>query len=107
MLRVRAREATQQLLEMLLAERYEVVVTAVAADGLGPEWLGRRLDRAAVDELLALADRYGLNPAGEGGELETLVLDAPHFCQRLRLLETSPEFHAGAGRLQIRKAVLV
>ncbi|MAH17141.1 MAG: TIGR00289 family protein [Euryarchaeota archaeon] len=95
-----------QLLETLLAERYEVIVTAVAADGLGPEWLGRRLDRTAVDGLLALADRYRLNPAGEGGELETLVLGAPLFRQRLRLLETRPEFRAGAGRLQIRKAVL-
>ena len=36
-----------------------------------------------------------------------MLLDAPHFCRRLRLLQTSPEFQAGAGRLQIRKAVLV
>ena len=95
-----------ELLEALLTDGYKVVVTAVAADGLDVEWLGRTLDRAAVEELLALANRHGLNPAGEGGELETLVLDAPLFRKRLRLVETSPEFRAGAGRLQIRKAVL-
>ena len=89
-----------ELLETLLADRYEVVVTAVAADGLDVEWLGRVLDRAAVDDLLVLANRHGLNPAGEGGELETLVLDAPLFHKRLRLVETSPEFRAGAGRTQ-------
>ena len=95
-----------ELLETLLADRYEVVVTAVAADGLDVEWLGRALDRAAVNDLLALANRHGINPAGEGGELETLVLDAPLFRKRLRLVKTSPEFRAGAGRLHIRKVVL-
>ena len=39
-------------------------------------------------------------------ELETLVLTAPLFRQRLRLVETCPEFRAGAGRLQIRQVVL-
>ncbi|HIH78778.1 MAG: diphthine--ammonia ligase [Candidatus Poseidoniia archaeon] len=96
-----------KLLDVLLTDGYEVVVTAVAADGLGAEWLGRSLDRAAVDRLLVQADRHRLNPAGEGGELETLVLGAPLFQKRLRLIETTSKFHAGAGRLHITEAVLV
>ena len=95
-----------ELLEVLLTDGYEVVVTATAAAGLGVEWLGRTLDRAAVDELQELSERHGINPAGEGGELETLVLHAPRFHKQLRLVETTPKFHAGAGRLHITKAVL-
>ena len=44
-----------KLLDVLLTDGYEVGVTAVAADGLGAEWLGRSLDRAAVDRLLVQA----------------------------------------------------
>ena len=96
-----------ELLEVLLTDGYEVVVTATAAAGLGAGWLGRTLDRAAVDELQGLSERHGINPAGEGGELETLVLHAPRFHKQLRLVEAIPKFHAGAGRLHITKAVLV
>ena len=95
-----------ELLEVLLTDGYEVVVPATAAAGLGAGWLGRTLDRAAVDELQGLSERHGINPAGEGGELETLVLHAPRFHKQLRLVEAIPKFHAGAGRLHITKAVL-
>lgn len=54
-------------------------IVAVAADGLDQSWLGRRLDAAAVAELVSLADRRGVHPAGEGGEFETLVVDGPDF----------------------------
>jgi len=96
-----------ELLEVLLTDGYEVVVTAVAADGLDTGWLGRSLDRVAVDELQELSERHSINPAGEGGELETLVLYAPLFRKRLRLIETTSKFHTGAGQLHITKAVLV
>ncbi|MFP4590949.1 MAG: diphthine--ammonia ligase [Halobacteriales archaeon] len=59
-------------------------VVAVAAEGLDRSWLGRRLDASATAELLALATRRGVHPAGEGGEFETLVVDAPRFDAPIR-----------------------
>jgi diphthine-ammonia ligase len=56
----------------------------VAAEPLGPEWLGRRLDRAALTELERVsATVRRTHVAGEGGEYETLVVDAPFFSARI------------------------
>lgn len=67
----------RRVLGAMLDAGLAVDVVAVAAEGLDRSWLGRRLDAAAVEELLALAARHGIHPAGEGGEYETLVVDAP------------------------------
>ncbi|HLE96319.1 MAG TPA: diphthine--ammonia ligase [Candidatus Thermoplasmatota archaeon] len=73
----------RDVLETLIAARYDVRFAAVAAEGLGEEWLGRRLDPAAVEELEALRASRGVHAVGEGGEFETLVLDGPPFRRRV------------------------
>lgn len=87
----------------LISEGYEIVFTGVAAEGLDEGWLGRRLDRAALDELLALKERYAINMEGEGGEYETLVLDGPRFRRRLRLLRARNAWDGKRGRLDIER----
>lgn len=67
------------VLDAVLDRQLEVDIVAVAADGLDRSWLGRRLDREAIAALKELAEEYGIHPAGEGGEFETLVVDAPAF----------------------------
>ncbi|KON30082.1 hypothetical protein AC482_04730 [miscellaneous Crenarchaeota group-15 archaeon DG-45] len=73
----------------LLGEMIEagmvIVVTAVAAMGLDRRWLGRALDAQAMEELDELHGRFGVDVCGEGGEMETLVLDAPWFRGRLEI----------------------
>jgi ABC transporter with metal-binding/Fe-S-binding domain ATP-binding protein len=65
------------------ARQMEVVFTGVAAEGMGREWLWRRLDSTALDDLRGLHARHRINPSGEGGEFETGVLDAPLFRERI------------------------
>jgi len=60
---------------------WDVRFSRVAADGLGPTWAGRRLDGGALADLASLPTRP--HPAGEGGEFETLVLDAPGYRKRI------------------------
>lgn len=84
----------------------EAVFVHVAAEGLGKEWLGRPLDATAAQELVALQQRTGINPAGEGGEYETFVVDAPHFAQRIRIDESEGVWRRDEGTLRIRKAQL-
>jgi len=96
----------EALLRDLLADGYEVVVTGVAGEPLSAEWLGRRLDAEAVDELLALRDSHGLNPAGEGGELETLVTHGPGFRRRIIITQSRRHYHNWAGVLEIQEAEL-
>ena len=78
----------------------EAVFTSVSAEGLGKEWLGRRLDRAAAEELLQLHRRVGLSPCGEGGEFETLVTYAPMFARRLEIVRAAPRWEGAAGTLE-------
>ena len=67
-----------ELLEALLTDGYKVAVTAVAADGLDVEWRGRTLDRAVVNELLALATTVGpaIENDGAAVAIDQYVLNA-------------------------------
>ncbi len=67
------------IMEMLLEEGFECIIVGVAALGLDEGWLGRKVDRQCLGELTELNRRYGINLAGEGGEYESLVLNAPNF----------------------------
>lgn len=80
----------------------EVVITSVSAEGLGREWLGRKLDTRTVEELIAVARKFGINPAGEGGEYETLVLSAPFFRRGIRILEERVEWEGSRGVLRVK-----
>jgi diphthine-ammonia ligase len=91
----------------LLRGEFSVMFTAVSALGLDAEWLGRILDSAAVDELLELQRRYGLNPTLEGGEGETFVVDCPIFSQRIKINSSKKHWMGDHGYLEIQDAELV
>jgi len=63
----------------------EIVMTAVAAEGLDAKWLGRKIDNNAANELALLNKKFGINISGEGGEYESLVVDAPMFKKKIEL----------------------
>ncbi len=83
----------------------DVRVVAVAADGLDETWLGRRLDREALSELAALAERRGIHVLGEGGEYETLVVAGPHMTRRIAF-EATTEWDGTSGALVVEEAWL-
>jgi len=68
-----------------MARSMDIIVVQVAAYGMSESWLGRRLDDRAVDDLFVLNRKYGVHVMGEGGEYETLVLDAPVFKKRIAI----------------------
>ena len=94
------------LLQDYLDSGMDVRFVACAAEGLTPEWLGRPLDAAAAGDLLRLQERRGVHPCGEGGEFETLVVQAPWFRKRLVIDESVPEWRGSAGHLRIVRAHL-
>jgi uncharacterized protein (TIGR00290 family) len=89
----------------MLDAGFEIQIIRVAAYGLDESWLGRRLDAAALDELEALNDEYGVHILGEGGEFETLVTDGPHMDKRIELEHTT-EWDGTRGTLKIEDAWL-
>ena len=97
----------EEHLRALLAHGYDILMVAVAAEGLDATWLGRRVDEKAVAELVRLSERYGLNVDGEGGEYETSVLNAPFFKKRVRIDRMTAHWEGSAGHIEIEKAGLI
>ncbi|MFB0543741.1 MAG: diphthine--ammonia ligase [Candidatus Bathyarchaeia archaeon] len=95
-----------QLLGEMIDSGMVIIVTAVAALGLDETWLGRTLDHGALMELVELNRRYGVNVCGDGGEMETLVLDAPFFRKRLQVLRTEKSWEGDSGRLHVEAGLV-
>jgi predicted ATP pyrophosphatase (TIGR00289 family) len=97
----------KELLEELLALKTETIIVGVYAHGFTQEWIGRKIDRATINALEELNRKYQVSLVGEGGEYETLVLDAPFFKKKIKLVEMEKVWEKESGCLQVRKAVLV
>jgi len=94
------------LMADLLRSGYSVMVVGVYADGMGPEWLGRILDRSAISELESLRARHGIAISFEGGEAETLVVDCPIFSRRIVVEEAEVEWEVCRGEYLVSRASL-
>jgi ABC transporter with metal-binding/Fe-S-binding domain ATP-binding protein len=95
------------LLEELLERRFKVVISGVFAYPLDEKWLGKQIDAPLISELLDLQQKYGISPSGEGGEIETTVLDAPQFKKKIEILDYTAEAKGNSGVFKINKARLV
>jgi diphthine-ammonia ligase len=100
------RKDPERLLVEQVEMRFEFILTACMAMGLGPGWLGRMIDSKAVDELKSISRRYGISLVFEGGEAETYVLNAPMFTKRIRIAEARPVWKGDSGFLDIVRASL-
>jgi len=96
----------RELLEEMIAGGLEIIVAGVYAGGLDEKWLGRKLDSEALAELEKLKEKFDLSLVGEGGEIETLVIDAPMFSKRISIEEAVKEWDGARGELKIKKASL-
>ncbi|WP_456397128.1 diphthine--ammonia ligase [Thermococcus sp.] len=87
---------------------FDAVIVGVSAYGLDGEWLGRKIDEKALEELLELHRKYKIHVAGEGGEFETFVRDAPFFRARIVFDEVEKiwDGYTYSGVLVVRRAHL-
>jgi diphthine-ammonia ligase len=95
------------LLESLVAKRFQVIISGVFAYPLDEKWLGKQLDTQMIVRLVELQGKYGISPSGEGGEIETTVLDAPLFRQRIEVTDSSKDWGGNSGVYIIKQARLV
>lgn len=95
-----------QVLETVSHPTWDVRFAAVAAEGLEERWLGRRFDRAAIHELGRLHEKHGLHVGGEGGEYESLVLDAPCYHERIEVIRAKAEWRRDGGVWRVEEARL-
>ena len=96
-----------ELLNEIVQAGFHVIISGIFAYPLDEEWLGRELDLTTINDLKELQNIYQINPAGEGGEIETTVLDAPFFKQRIEILEAEKKAEEYSGVYIIKNARLV
>jgi diphthine-ammonia ligase len=87
---------------------FDVVIVGTAAYGLDQSWLGRKIDEKALEELIRLNEKYKVHVAGEGGEFETFVRDAPFFTARIVFDEVEKKWNECnySGVLEVKRAHL-
>ena len=95
------------LLTEMIDSGMDIRFAAVAADGLDAQWLGKRLDKSALNDLIQLNKTKYVHIAGEGGEFETAVLDASFFKKKINLVRAEIRWHGSYGFYDILEAELV
>lgn len=95
------------LLETLIKKHFNVIISGIFAYPLDESWLGKQIDTQIIDRLVELQQKFGISPSGEGGEIETTVLDAPMFKKRIEILEHSIEARGNSGVFIIKQVMLV
>lgn len=95
----------KQLWQEMLDAGFKVMITGVAAEGLGKDWLGRIIDERALKELQALAGKHRIHPIGEGGEFETLVVDCELYRHRLEFMVGKPTWDGSAGWIKVKASI--
>ncbi len=91
----------------MLNARFDILITSVAAQGFDESWLGRKIDEGCLEDLKKLHTKFRINISAEGGEYESLVLDAPFFKKRIEVVEAERIWRGTNGYLLIKNAKLV
>lgn len=97
-------KAPEQVLTDLIDNGFEVVVVVVNQEFLGDKYLGRKIDRKFLKEIIRLHQEKGIHVSGD--EYHTLVIDGPIFKKRLKILESNIVSKSGYAILNITKAEL-
>ncbi|MBI4177523.1 MAG: diphthine--ammonia ligase [Candidatus Aenigmarchaeota archaeon] len=104
-----ANMTSEELLRAEIGSGMDIRIVNVAADGLGQEWLGKRLDANSFNEFKRLSDKYGFELLGEGGMYDSFVADAPFFRKRVELKDVKKTWDSktNSGYVEVGKAELV
>jgi len=84
-----------------VASRLDAVIVVCAADGLGDNVLGKKIDENLIKVLLSVHKSRRIHLAGEGGEYESLVLNAPCFSEPIHCSEMKFSYEGLRGEVMI------
>jgi len=96
-----------RLIKEIIRLNFEVIIVGAYALGFDQSWLGRKINSKTLEDLVELNKKYEISLVGEGGEYETLVIDAPFFRKRIRLLQVEKFWENHSGYLLVEKANLI
>ncbi len=95
------------IMNELIDLKFKVIIVGVYAYGLDQTWLGREINTETLEKLVELNEKYQISLVGEGGEYESLVLDAPIFKKRIEIIESETSYENNSGVFIIKEAKLV
>jgi diphthine-ammonia ligase len=101
------RQDPLEIMKELIALKFKVIIVGVYAYGLDRSWLGREINTETLEKLVELNQKFQISLVGEGGEYESLVLDAPIFKKRIEIVEAETSYENNSGVLTIKEARLV
>jgi len=78
-------------MEELLEQGFRFILLSYASEGFGPGDLGKEVGPGELQRFFSLSADWGSHPAFEGGEAETLVLEAPLYKGSLEVKGTVRE----------------
>lgn len=90
-----------ELLEDLIKNKFEVIIVGVFAYPFDEKWLGRKIDKKFIKEMEMLNEKWKINPAGEGGEFESFVLNCPLFRRKLKVIHRVTEGKNNSWRMEV------
>lgn len=96
-----------ELLNELVDNDFDIVISGVFAFPLDANYLGKKIDKEFIENMKELHEKHQINPAGEGGEIESTVLNAPFFKKKIKIIESEITYDNHAGVFNIKEAVLV
>ncbi len=71
--------------DLLLKEKFKVILTKITCEGLGKDWLGNVVDKEKLKRLKELSEKYKFRIDFEGGEAESAVLYMPEFKKEIKI----------------------
>ncbi len=101
------REEPLEIMNELIDLKFKVIIVGVYAYGLDQTWLGKEIDTETLEKLVELNKKYQISLVGEGGEYESLVLDAPFFKKRIEIVQAEATYENLSGVLVVKEARLV
>jgi len=87
---------------------FDVRIIGVYAEGFNENWLGKKLDKKTINDLVSLNKKHGISIVGEGGEYETIVVDGPVFKKKIKIIDSENVWDkkTQSGYLRIKKGEL-
>ncbi|ARM77094.1 diphthine--ammonia ligase [Acidianus manzaensis] len=79
------RKNQEKYLLELIEDGFEFIITSISAYGFPYELIGKVISKEDAKRIISQARKFGFNPAFEGGEAETFVVNAPLFKRKLKV----------------------
>lgn len=97
----------ERILTGFIDAGFKAIVVTTRADLLGQEWLGRKVSRKFIRELVRLSRQSNIHICGEQGEYHTFVTNGPLFKRRIKVIDSRKELREGYWFLNISRYEIV